>query len=63
MNITTRTITPERERELVDGIVTFLNTRFSDGDLYDILRHILCMSHEEMEALGFTLHDYYEEVC
>lgn len=62
MNAAAVKITPEHERELWERIVDFLNGRFSDGDLYDILHHILGMSHTEMEALGFTLRDYYEEV-
>ena len=57
MNTATKPITPERERELVDR----LTSRYSGGDLYDILRHILNMDHSEMEALGFQLRDYYEE--
>lgn len=39
MNTATKPITPERERELVDRLVDFLNSRYSGGDLYDILRH------------------------
>ena len=61
MNTATKPITPERERELVDRLVDFLNSRYSGGDLYDILRHILNMNHSEMEALDFQLRDYYEE--
>lgn len=60
MRSTTEQITPERERELWERIVDFLNGRFSDGDLYDILHHVPGMEHAEMEALGFTLRDYYE---
>ena len=45
MNTATKPITPERERELVDRLVDFLNSRYSGGDLYDILRHILNMDH------------------
>lgn len=62
MNATAVRITPERERELWERIADFLNGRFSDGDLYDILHHVLGMDHAEMEALGFTLRDYYEEI-
>ena len=62
MNITATQITPERERELVEKLVDLLSSRYSGGDLYDILRHILNMDHSEMEALGFQLRDYYEEV-
>ena len=61
MNIGMKQLTPERERELWDRIAGFLSSRFSDGDLYDILHQNLGMSHEEMEALGFMLWDYYEE--
>ena len=61
MNMTPKTITPERERELVDRLVDLLNSRYSGGDLYDILRHTLSMEHSEMEAMGFQLRDYYEE--
>ena len=46
---------------VVDRLVDFLNSRYSGGDLYDILRHFLNMDHSEMEALGFQLRDYYEE--
>lgn len=61
MKSITERITPERERELWERIADFLNGRFSDGDLYNILHHILGMSHTEMEALGFAFRDYYEE--
>ena len=61
MNTAIKPITPERERELVDRLVDFLNSRYSGGDLYNILRHILNMDHSEMEELGFQLCDYYEE--
>ena len=61
MNIGMKQLTPERERELWDRIAGFLSSRFLDGDLYDILHQNLGISHEEMEALGFLLRDYYEE--
>ena len=62
MNITAAQITPERERELVEQLVDLLSSRYDAGNLYDILRHGLSMDHSEMEALGFQLRDYYEEV-
>ena len=62
MNITATQITPERERELVEQLVDFLSSRYDAGNLYDILRHGLGMDHSDMEALGFQLCDYYEEV-
>lgn len=37
MDIVMKQLTPERERELWDRIAGFLSSRFSDGDLYDIL--------------------------
>ena len=40
----------------------FLSSRYDAGTLYDILRHALGMDHSDMEALGFQLRDYYEEV-
>lgn len=55
-------ITPEREQELVAKLVDFLSSRYDAGNLYDILRHGLGMDHSDMEALGFQLRDYYEEV-
>ena len=58
MNTAIKPITPERERELVD----LLSSRYDAGNLYDILRHGLGMEHSDMEALGFQLRDYYEEV-
>ena len=61
MNIGMKQLTPERERELWDRIAGFPSSRFLDGDLYDILHQNLGISHEEMEALGFLLRDYYEE--
>ena len=61
MDIVMKQLTPERERELWDRIAGFLSSRFSDGDLYDILHQNLGMRPEEMEALGFVLRDYYEE--
>ena len=61
MNIGMKQLTPERERELWDRIAGFLSSRFSGGDLYDILHQNLGMRPEEMEALGFVLRDYYEE--
>ena len=62
MNITATQITPERKQELVDQLVDLLSSRYDAGDLYDILRHGLGMEHSDMEALGFQLRDYYEEV-
>ena len=62
MNITAMRITPERERELVKKLVDLLSSRYDAGDLYDILRHGIGMEHGDMEALGFQLRDYYEEV-
>ena len=62
MNITATRITPERERELVKKLVDLLSSRYDAGDLYDILRHGIGMDHGDMEALGFQLRDYYEEV-
>ena len=62
MNTTATQIIPERERELVEKLVDLLSNRYDAGDLYDILRHGLGMNHSDMEALGFQLHDYYEEV-
>ena len=58
MNTAIKPITPEREQELVAKLVDLL----SAGNLYDILRHGLGMDHGDMEALGFQLRDYYEEV-
>ena len=55
-------ITPEREQELVAKLVDFLSSRYDAGNLYDILHHALGMDHSDMEALGFQLRDYYEEV-
>ena len=57
MNITATQITPERKQELVEQLVDLLSSRYDAGNLYDILRH-----HSDMEALGFQLRDYYEEV-
>ena len=37
MNIGMKQLTPEQERELWGRIAGFLSSRFSDGDLYDIL--------------------------
>ena len=62
MNITATQITPERKQELVEQLVDLLSSRYDAGNLYDILRHGLGMDHSDMEALGFQLRDYYEEV-
>ena len=62
MNITATQITPERKQELVEQLVDLLSSRYDAGNLYDILRHALGMDHSDMEALGFQLRDYYEEV-
>ena len=62
MNTAIKPITPEREQELVAKLVDFLSSRYDAGNLYDILRHGLGMDHSDMEALGFQLRDYYEEV-
>ena len=62
MNITATQITPERKQELVEQRVDLLSSRYDAGSLYDILRHGLGMEHSDMEALGFQLRDYYEEV-
>ena len=62
MNITVTQITPERKQELVEQLVDLLSSRYDAGNLYDILRHGLSMDHRDMEALGFQLRDYYEEV-
>ena len=62
MNITATQITPERKQELVEQLVDLLSSRYDAGNLYDILRHGLGMEHSDMEALGFQLRDYYEEV-
>ena len=51
-----------REQELVEKLVYLLSSRYDAGNLYDILRHGLGMDHGDMEALGFQLRDYYEEV-
>lgn len=55
-------ISPEREQELVEKLVDLLSSRYDAGNLYDILHHALGMNHCDMEALGFQLRDYYEEV-
>ena len=57
MNTAIKPITPEREQELVAKLVDFLSSRYDAGNLYDI-----GMYHGDMEALGFQLRDYYEEV-
>ena len=62
MNITATQITPERKQELVEQLVDLLSSRYDAGNLYDVLRHGLGMEHSDMEALGFQLRDYYEEV-
>ena len=62
MNTAIKPITPEREQELVAKLVDFLSSRYDAGNLYVILRHGLGMDHGDMEALGFQLRDYYEEV-
>ena len=62
MNITATQITPERKQELVEQLVDLLSSRYDAGNLYDILRHGLGMEYSDMEALGFQLRDYYEEV-
>ena len=62
MNITATQITPERKQELVEQLVDLLSSRYDAGNLYDILRHGLGMEHSDMEALGFQLGDYYQEV-
>ena len=62
MNITATQITPERKQELVEQLVDLLSSRYDAGNLYDILRHGIGMDHGDMEALGFQLSDYYEEV-
>ena len=62
MNITATQITPERKQELVEQLVNLLSSRYDAGNLYDILHHALGMDHSDMEALGFQLRDYYEEV-
>ena len=62
MNTAIKPITPEREQELVEKLVDFLSSRYDSGSLYDILHHALGMDHCDMEALGFQLRDYYEEV-
>lgn len=62
MNTATKLISPEREQELVEKLVDLLSSRYDAGNLYDILRHALGMDHCDMEALGFQLRDYYEEV-
>ena len=62
MKTVIKPITPEREQELVAKLVDFLSSRYGAGNLYDILRHGLGMEHSDMEALGFQLRDYYEEV-
>ena len=48
--------------ELVAKLVDLLSSRYDAGNLYYILRHGLGMDHGDMEALGFQLRDYYEEV-
>lgn len=62
MNTAIKPITPEREQELVAKLVDFLSSHYDAGNLYDILHHALGMDHSDMEALGFQLRDYYEEV-
>ena len=62
MNTAIKPITPDRERELVAKLVECLSGRYDAGSRYDILRHGLGMDHGDMEALGFQLRDYYEEV-
>ena len=62
MNITATQITPERKQELVEQLVDLLSSRYDAGNLYDILHHALGMDHSDIEALGFQLRDYYEEV-
>ena len=62
MNTAIKPITPEREQELVEKLVDLLSSRYDAGNLYDILHHALGMDHSDMEALGFQLRNYYEEV-
>ena len=62
MNTVIKPITPEREPELVAKLVDFFSSRYDAGNLYDILHPALGMDHSNMEALGFQLRDYYEEV-
>ena len=62
MNTAIKPITPEREQELVEQLVDYLSSRYDAGNLCDILRHGLGMDHSDMEAQGFQLRDYYEEV-
>lgn len=62
MNTAIKPITPDCERELVEKLVYLLSSRYDAGNLYDILRRGLGMDHSDMEALGFQLRDYYEEV-
>lgn len=56
----THILSPEREQELLDRLIGYVGEYFGGSELYDILHHALEMSHEDMEGLGFDLHDYYE---
>ena len=58
MNTAIKPITPEREQELVAKLVDFLSSRYDAGTQ----KHQKSMEHSDMEALGFQLRDYYQEV-
>lgn len=49
-----------RWKELAGRVLDYVSEYFQDCDLYDILHHTLELSHEEIEALGFSLYDQYE---
>ena len=53
-------VTPRRWKELANHVLGYVSEYFQDCDLYDILHNTLEMSHEEIEALGFSLSDQYE---
>lgn len=53
-------LTSEREMELLDRLIGYVGEYFSGSELYDILHHTLEIGHDEMEALGFSLQDYYD---
>lgn len=53
-------VTPRRWKELANHVLGYVSEYFQDCDLYDILHNTLEMSHEEIEALGFSLPEQYE---
>ena len=52
-------LSSERKEEIMSGILNYMAEYFDDSSLYDILHNTLGIRNDEIDCLGFALHDEY----